>query len=181
MLAIQILPDFISEQQSRFVFLADFEQVIYEIFFGRKSLFYFFVVVIFLYFLTRVTSQQYSQKTNMPQFFCNFGRCISQLFKVTNKGKQIRTNQIACSINALNNCHFNKSKNYPKGTSKGLDIKDDNQRYQIVRHCDVSKTSVSFRYDLKRFCDVLSWLVSLRHQLVRRYNISNQSVLSAFQ
>ena len=34
---------------------------------------------------------------------------------------------------------------------------------------------------LKRLCDVLSWSVSRRYQLVRRYDVSNWSVLFTYQ
>ena len=67
------------------------------------------------------------------------------------------------------------------GISKWPDIKDDDQRCQVVRRYGVSKTSVSFRYQLRRLCDVLSWSVSLRYQLVRRYDVSNWSVLFTYQ
>ena len=73
------------------------------------------------------------------------------------------------------------SKNYLNYISKRPDIKDDDQRYQGVRHYGVSKTSVTFRYQLKGLCDVLSWSVSLRYQLVRRYEVSNWSVLFTYQ
>ena len=73
------------------------------------------------------------------------------------------------------------SKNYINEISKRQDIKDDDQRYQGVRHYGVSKTSVTFRYQLKALCEVLSWSVSLRYQLVCRYNVSNWSVLITYQ
>ena len=73
------------------------------------------------------------------------------------------------------------SKNYQNDTSKWPDIKDNDQRCQVVRRYGVSKMSVSFKYQLKRLCDVLSWSVYLRYQLVRRYNVSNWSVLFAYQ
>ena len=73
------------------------------------------------------------------------------------------------------------SKNYQNDISKWPDIKDDDQRFQVVRRYGVSKTSVSFRYQLRRLCDVLSWSVSLRYQLVRRYDVSNWSVLFMYQ
>ena len=61
------------------------------------------------------------------------------------------------------------------------DVKENGQRYQLVRCYKVSKTSVSFRYHLKRLCDVLSWSVLLRYQLVHRYDVSNWSVLFNYQ
>ena len=71
---------------------------------------------------------------------------------------------------------FNKSKIYQRP-----DIKDNNQRYQLVPSYDASKMSVLFRYELKRLCDLLSWSVSLRYQLVHRYDVSNRSVLLTYQ
>ena len=71
---------------------------------------------------------------------------------------------------------FNKSKRY-----QILDIKDNGQRYQLVRCYEVSKALVSFRYQLKRICDVVSWSFSLRYQLVHRYDVSNWSVLFTYQ
>ena len=65
---------------------------------------------------------------------------------------------------------FNRWKRHQR-----LDIKDNDQKYQLVCCYDVSKTSVSFRYQLKRLCDVVSCSVSLRYQLVHRYDISNWS------
>ena len=73
------------------------------------------------------------------------------------------------------------SKNYQNDISKWPDIKDDDQRCQVVRRYGVSKTSVSFRYQLRRLCDVLSWSVSLRYQLVRGYDVSNCSVSFTYQ
>ena len=73
------------------------------------------------------------------------------------------------------------SKNYQNDISKWPDIKDDDQRCQVVRRYGVSKTSVSFRYQLRRLCDVLCWSVSLRYQLVRRYDVSKWSVLFTYQ
>ena len=69
------------------------------------------------------------------------------------------------------------SKNYQNDISKWPDIKDDDQRREVVRRYGVSKTSTSFRYQLKRLCDVLSQSDSLRYQLVRRCDVSNWSVL----
>ena len=71
---------------------------------------------------------------------------------------------------------FDKSKRYQRS-----DIKDNGQRYQLVRYYDVSKTPVSFRYQLKRLCDVLSWSISLMYQLVHRYDVSNWLVLFRYQ
>ena len=62
---------------------------------------------------------------------------------------------------------FNKSKIYQRP-----DIKDNDQRYQLVPCYNVSKRLVSFRCELKRLLGVLSWSVSLRYQLVNRYNVS---------
>ena len=73
------------------------------------------------------------------------------------------------------------SKNYQNDISKWPDIKDDDQKFQVVRRYSVSKTSVSFTYQLKLLCDVLSWFVWLKYQLMRRYDVSNWSVLSMYQ
>ena len=73
------------------------------------------------------------------------------------------------------------SKNYQNDISKWPDIKDDDQRCQVVRRYGVSKTFVTFRYQLKRLCDMLSWSVSLRHQSERRCDVSNWSVLFTYQ
>ena len=73
------------------------------------------------------------------------------------------------------------SKNYQNDISKWPDIKDDDQRCQVVRRYGVSKTFVIFRYQLKRLCDMLSWSVSLRHQSERRCDVSNWSVLFTYQ
>ena len=61
------------------------------------------------------------------------------------------------------------SKNYQNDISKWPDIKDDDQRCQVVRRYGVSKTSVLFRYQLILLCDVLSWSDSLKYQFIRRY------------
>ena len=79
---------------------------------------------------------------------------------------------------------FNKSKRYQIS-----EIKDNGQRYQLVRCYNISKTSFSFRYRLKRLCNVWRWSVSLRYQLVcfiyvqarRCKNVSNRSVLLTYQ
>ena len=89
--------------------------------------------------------------------------------------KQIRSNQIAASGNALNHFIFNKSKRYQRSY-----IKDNDHRYQLVRCYDVSKTSVSFRYQLKCLCDVLNWSVSFRYQLVHHYGVLNWLVLFTY-
>ena len=73
------------------------------------------------------------------------------------------------------------SKNYQNDISKWPDIKDDDQRCQVVCHYSVSKTFVSFRYQFKRFSYILSWSVSLRYQLVCHCNVSNWSVLFTYQ
>ena len=72
-------------------------------------------------------------------------------------------------------------KNYQNEISKWPDIKDDDQRCQLVHRYGVSKTSFSFGCQLKRLCDVLSWSVSLRYQLVPHYDVSNRSVLFTYQ
>ena len=87
---------------------------------------------------------------------------------------------------------FNKSKRQQIPV-----VKDNDQRYQLVRWYDVSKKSVSLRHQLKLLCSVLSWLVSLRylvtslgrHKLVdfiyvpvtRRKIVSGRSVLFMYQ
>ena len=87
---------------------------------------------------------------------------------------------------------FNKSKRYQK-----LDIKDNGQRYQLVRCYNVTKTSLSFRYQLNRLCNVLvgqshlgtSWYITTTYQisrvfyvpLGRRKNVSDRSVLLTYQ
>ena len=40
--------------------------------------------------------------------------------------------------------------------SKRLEIKDSDQRYQVVHRYEVLKMSVSLRYELKRLCEMLS-------------------------
>ena len=50
---------------------------------------------------------------------------------------------------------FNELKRYQRP-----DIKGNDQRYQLVRRYDVSKTQVSFRYQFNCLCDVLRWSVS---------------------
>ena len=90
----------------------------------------------------------------------------------------IRSNQRAGSANTLKHFHM---ENYQNEISKWPDIKDDDQRCQLVRRYGVSKTSVSFGCQLKRLCDVLSWSVSLRYQLVPHYDVSNRSVLFTYQ
>ena len=70
---------------------------------------------------------------------------------------------------------FNKPESYQR-----WNIKDNRQRYQLVRCYDVSKTLVSFRYQMKRLCNVLSRSVSLRYQLVNYYEVSNWSVLFTY-
>ena len=71
---------------------------------------------------------------------------------------------------------FNKLKRYQVS-----DIKDDDERYQLVRCYEVSKTSVSLRYQLRRLCDVLSWSVLIKYQLVHHCDVSNWSVLFTYQ
>ena len=85
---------------------------------------------------------------------------------------------------------FNKLVRYERS-----DIKDNDQRYQLVVCYDIWKMSVSFRYHLKCLCDMLSWSVSLRYQLVWRLklvgfiyvpvkcrkNVSRRSVLLTYQ
>ena len=73
------------------------------------------------------------------------------------------------------------SKNYRNDISKWPDIKDDDQRCQVVPRYGISEMSVSFRYQLKRLGNVLSWSVSLRYHLVRRYDVSSWSVLFTYQ
>ena len=112
------------------------------------------------------------------------------LLKLLTKEKPTRMFSLACNliisdqireqlVQILLNVFI--SKNYLNYISKRPDIKDDDQKYQGVRHYGVSKTSVTFRYQLKGLCDVLSWSVSLRYQLVRRYDVSNWSVLFTYQ
>ena len=40
--------------------------------------------------------------------------------------------------------------------SKRLEIKDSDQRYQVVHRYEVLKMLVSLRYELKRLCEMLS-------------------------
>ena len=49
LLAMQILSDLTSKRQSNF--FVDLEQVFYEVFLGRKSLFYFFKIKVYYCFL----------------------------------------------------------------------------------------------------------------------------------
>ena len=71
---------------------------------------------------------------------------------------------------------FDKSKRYQRS-----DIKDNDQRYQLVLCYNVSKTSALFRYQLKRPYDVLHWSLSLRKRLIYRYDVSNLTVLFTYQ
>ena len=71
---------------------------------------------------------------------------------------------------------FNKLKRYQRP-----DIKNNEQRHQLVPCYHVLWKSVSFRYEMKRLCEVSSWSVSLRRQLVHRYDASIWSVLFTYQ
>ena len=66
--------------------------------------------------------------------------------------------QMLCKRKCCTIFIFNKTKKYQIS-----DIKDNDQRYQLVRCYDISKTSVSFRYQWKRLCDVLNCSISLTY------------------